>query len=271
MRIGAFCAIPFLLALLCYASVAFLATFASASVQSGADREEVLRQIAEMRREIEKLQWLLSQQQPDPTKFAQLTGQQRRITASVAEVRRRLAELHHQIALLRKEIEELRELARQAESKVRSKEELEREAAALQERTDQLRQSIGELQTRLNELEEYFNTSKEPIVTGRGRDAVYVECTEAGARIMPDGIDLTNGVTPSEQQRLLKIAREKGMVFFLIRPDGYRSFSSYREVIQEANATAIGQPITIGFEPVDAESKLKYVLVDDYYVIIVEQ
>ena len=61
----------------------------------------------------------------------------------------------------------------------------------------------------------------------------------------------------TEQEIFLRKARSKGIVFFVIRPDGVDSFNTYYEIIQTYNRTATRR-IDAGYEPVDSDWEINY-------------
>lgn len=279
ISIGAWCAIPLLLALLAHASVSFVASIANASISveterkaaAQAERQRLVDATAALRAEIRELEWLLAQLQPDRERSDDLQDEYRQAQASTDKLRAELAELEHHIARHSRELDRLTKLENEVAKKRLSREELERESSELEQEIARLNELIASLQAKINRLDKYLETPSERIISsGTGRDAVYVECEGDGARIMPDDLRLSLAATPFDQIRLLELARQKGLVFFLIRPDGVQVFREYRRIVETASATEAGKTIDVGFEAVDADWQLSYEKVNDHFIITIE-
>lgn len=90
-----------------------------------------------------------------------------------------------------------------------------------------------------------------------GRHAMFVECTAEKVIIQPAGRALSAAYTSQDQTTFLRYARKADYVGFLIRPDGFRTFQQYRQLVRSENNTR-STPIAVGFEPVDAHWTLAY-------------
>lgn len=90
--------------------------------------------------------------------------------------------------------------------------------------------------------------------SGRTRAAVFAECSEQGLIVQPKGKHLNSIPTVEDKQTFLSFVQKTHYVVFLIRPDGFSTFSRYRRL---AN-TGMNDPVDIGFEPVNTDWRLVY-------------
>ena len=63
--------------------------------------------------------------------------------------------------------------------------------------------------------------------------------------------------TVQDQKDTVGEGRSEGLVFFLVRPDGFETFLRYHGVVENHNAT-VRKRIDIGYEPADANWTLLY-------------
>lgn len=107
-----------------------------------------------------------------------------------------------------------------------------------------------------DERKTYVVTS---LTGGRGQQdpAIFAECTSKGIVIQPEGILLSQGLTPNDQKTFLTYVQKTYYVVFLIRPDGLKNFFQYRRLVFSQNRLE-KQTVNIGFEPVNEDWILTY-------------
>ncbi|MGH9199112.1 MAG: hypothetical protein ACRD1T_25705, partial [Acidimicrobiia bacterium] len=86
---------------------------------------------------------------------------------------------------------------------------------------------------------------------GLGKNPQWVECTEAGAVLQPQGQRFTLEELNQSSEAFGQAIKEKGYVVFLVRPGGFEAFVL-------ARASAAAQEVKFGFEPVDEAWVLKF-------------
>jgi predicted RNase H-like nuclease (RuvC/YqgF family) len=112
------------------------------------------------------------------------------------------------------------------------------------------------------ELEKVGKEAKENgkmyVIEGtQNRSATFADCSAAGIAVNPGNLRLGLDPNDSDKDVFLAAAKRTKYVVFLIRPDGYKSFSQYYDKVRSQNQSSFDR-IDIGYEPVNADWILKY-------------
>lgn len=95
------------------------------------------------------------------------------------------------------------------------------------------------------------------------RKPVFVECSARSAIVQPEGRKLGPHPDTDDQATFLASARKTRYVVFLVRPDGFRCFENYREVVTSANKDP-GTSIDFGYRLAALLSNTGLQLVDKH-------
>ena len=189
---GALSALPFLLSLMAYASVHYVARVALGL----AEREQSERQLTAVREATElqdavttmetRISWLrqdLAERMRAEREYERLQGELDTAQTDLENVRERLTALQEEVARGDVERAKLEELEGRAKDALRSKSELDEKFVALQAELEKLRTVLREMQQ--GELRVVTG-----VLGGRRRPSLFVECNGQGALIMPEGTRL---------------------------------------------------------------------------------
>ncbi len=127
--------------------------------------------------------------------------------------------------------------------------QLERQLAALKDQSAQASLRIQELRDAIAEKRNTFD----PAVTARmgpGREAAWVECVKGAVVLIPSKESFAVQDLVAHPDRFSQAVKNKH-VGFLIRPEGFNSFSAARQVAERSGVKSIG------YEPVDADWRIR--------------
>lgn len=116
---------------------------------------------------------------------------------------------------------------------------------------EDLEQQIETVQREIKALEEGAISVTSLVPGGTQRKALFIECERQGAKLMPEGRMLSTDRAQALKDDVLEAARGKEQVMFLLRPDGFKAFRTFRKVIEKAG-------LAYGYQPVDGDWTLVY-------------
>ncbi|MBI4602190.1 MAG: hypothetical protein HY721_09540 [Planctomycetes bacterium] len=179
-----------------------------------------------------------------------------RATASrVAAERAQAESLRHELARLEDRLEALADLEKRVGSLRMSREEREELIAKLRKETEGLEGQVAAVRRERDDLQKI--PARDLVRGGTTKAPLFVECDGKGAWAMPARQLFEKAAPADAKEAFLKAARERGYVLFLVRPDGFKAFDRYREILEEHNARSRAL-VDLGYEPVDAAWQLAY-------------
>lgn len=128
--------------------------------------------------------------------------------------------------------------------------------AQLEQQLDETRRQIAQAVRRIQDLRESIEDRKYSLAVDLlkqrdGRPTAWVECTRSEIVLLPQGSHVSLKELAALPPGFLQAIARKN-VEFLIRPDGFHAFHLARELAEQHGA------LSIGYEPVDANWRLKY-------------
>jgi hypothetical protein len=264
--IGGLCAIPLLLSLLLYAAVYYQCSVACAYDETW-KRREVYQEIVRLREQILHLTESLRRHQAQMDELGRLRAEVAGRESSQERLREEYRRLQHEILLASKRLEKLEELEAKVDAARKSKQDLDKRAKELEEETRRIRQQIDGL---VVELDKQPKPGASRFLSGRSRQALFVECDKSGAKLMPEGRLLGPDAKPAEQKLLVDRAKAMGLVFLVIRPDGFEVFATYRHILEPYRRKTGKEKIDVGFEFAGKDTRLHYLKIGDYMGLAIE-
>lgn len=248
--------------------------------QLSAAVEEVERQIQQIRKRLAELQAAEHCQ----AELARLQTRKEELQAQLSSLRGELEKLERRLGVAGEECDDLRHKVAEAR---RKRDELHEQLAAMapsskgdsdgdpqgeEPSPDELKACIAQVEHRLQDQKrkneqaqaEWHSLQQQPaddsrIAVGEIRgtqqwqpppNPLYVECDGNGILLQPETVRLAAEPGEEERGRFVDVARRRGYVLFLIRPDGFKSFRQYRSLIS-------GE-VDFGYEPIKQHARVIY-------------
>jgi hypothetical protein len=273
--IGTLAAIPFLLSMVAFGGSFYVARLTLRLVEQesavrarahetgqgrrallvGARTTALRQDVARLRAEVAAGKQTLDATVANGATIAAVAADLERKEGLVAERQEALARREAERKTLADRLAELERRAEQAAAMRVSRSALEKELTTLSGEVVTAESKVLTVRREIDEKEKY--PAKELVPRGTRRQAVFMEADAEGVWIMPERTLLEPSVPLLARATFLASARATGYVVFLVRPDGYKAFTAYRELLEEQNAKSSGI-VEFGYEPVNADWKLAY-------------
>ncbi len=277
-QIGVFCAIPVLFTLMAAAG-AFYATNLLAVVSETKEANTALeekdkfeKEARALRKRSQELEEVISVQgrrmkemqrarekagetRRDQEKLDSMEKELKQVKTALKEEQSRISQLENKKNKIQDNLRDLQEAEKAFNLIQGSLKSLQAKIGALSEENQRLEEAIKTVQRAVEEKEHV--QARDLVPAGSLQAAIFMECDAKGVWIMPEKNLLESEAKNASREAFLRRAGITGYVVFLIRPDGFKSFEKYREVLETYNESA-SSPLEFGYEPVDADWKLSY-------------